>query len=362
MILILGNIVLGIFMLLFPKLPLSIIPIAFSLYILLYAVVKFISYLVLRRANLKSRFKELIFSIFFVIISFIFLFYPIDRLNIFIMIIGIYCIILGFSMIYEFFIDVLSNNTKLKIKRKIKMTVPTFLDAFFPQRSLKKIDKYIDYLLYEENDVDSDDYLKILIHLSNYSVNQFGHIDIMIDGKIYSYGNYDKSTRRLFNGLGDGVLFITDKKEKYIDFCLKNNKETIVEYGIQITDKQKEKIRKKIEYIMSDTIEWNPPVKENRKVKKLYYSDKVYKATKANFYKFKNSEFKTFFIVSVNCTYFINTILEGIFQKLKVVGILSPGTYYEYLEANYKKKNSNVKFRKIYREVSSGDVDDKNKK
>ena len=362
LLLILGNIIIGIFMLLFPQLPLTIIPIAFSIYTLLYAVVKFIYYLVLKRANLKSRFKELAFSIFFIIVSFIFLFYPVERLNIFIMMIGIYCIVLGLSMIYEFFIDFLSNSTKLKIKRKIKMTVPVFLDAFFPKRSLKKIDKYFDSILSEENDVDNDEYLKILIHLSNYSVNQFGHIDIILDKKIYSYGNYDRKTRKLFSGLGDGVLFVTDKKEKYIDFCLKNNRETIVEYGIQITDKQREKVRNKIDYIMNDTIEWYPPVKENRKIKKLYYSDKLYKATKAKFYKFKSIEFKTFFIVGVNCTYFINTILQGIFQKLKVIGVLSPGTYYEYLEANYKKKNSNVKFRKIYKEVNSGDVNDKDKK
>ena len=361
LLLILGNIIIGTFMLLYPKLSLAIIPIAFSLYILLYAVVKFIYYLVLKKANLKSRFKELIFSILFIIISLIFLFYPIDRLNIFIMFIGVYCIILGLSMIYEFFIDFLSNSTKLKIKKKIKMTVPVFLDAFFPKRSLKKIDKYIDSILSEEKDIDSDDYLKILIHLSNYSVNQFGHIDIMLDGKVYSFGNYDKSTQRLFTGLGDGVLFVTDKKEKYIDFCFKHNRETIVEYGIQITDKQREKIINKLKHIMDDTFEWTPPIRNDKKLKRLYYADKMYKATKGKFYKFKSIELKTFFIVGVNCTYFINIILEGIFQKLKVIGVLSPGTYYEYLEENYKKKNSNVKFRKVYREVSFGDIDDKDK-
>ena len=360
LLLIIVNIVLGVFMLLFPKLPLSIIPIVFSIYIFLNSVVKFINYIILKSANLKSRFRELLFCIILLIISFIFLFYPLDRLNLFIMMIGIYCIILGLSMINEFIMDILFKNTKSKVKKRFKISFPAFLEAFFPKRSLKKIDKYIDYIINEDSDKDNDDYLKIFIHLSNYSVNQFGHIDLMIDKKIYSYGNYDKSTRKLFNGLGDGVLFITDKKDEYIDFCLKNNRETIVEYGIEITDKQKEKIKSKINYILNDVIEWNPPVKENKKVKRLYYADKLYKAIKAKFYKFKSIELKTFFIAGVNCTYFINIILENnIFKKLKVVGILSPGTYYEYLEENYKSKNSNIKFRKIYKEV---DINDKNKK
>ena len=354
--LILSNILFGIFMIIFPKLKLSIIPIFFSIYLILNAIVKFINYTILRKANLSSRFIEIIACLLYIIVSFMFLIYPLDKLNIFIMIIGIYCVILGLSMIIEFVVDILSYNTKLKIKRKSKMTVPVFLDAFFPKRSLKKIYKKESEDF--KTDIDSENYIKLLIHLSNYSVNQFGHIDIEIDKKIYSYGNYDRSTRRLFNGLGDGVLFITDNKPQYIGFCLKNNREIIVEYGLELTESQKAKVIDRLNNIINDLEPWDPPSKFKKK-KKLYYAEKLYKATKANFYKFKSSELKTFFIAGVNCTYFINILLEGIFQRLKLVGVLSPGTYYEYLEENYKKKNSNIKYKKIYR-TKDGDYCDKN--
>ena len=358
--LIIINIVLGIVMLIFPAFSLSLLPIFFSIYLLLYAIVKFINYTILKEVKLKSRFKYLISSMLFLIGSLVFISYPLERLNIFIMFIGIYSIILGLKIVNEFILDVLSKKTRFKIRKKFKTTFPIFLEAFMPQRSLKKINKYFDkYMLEDEkNYVETD--LKIMLHLSTYGVNQFGHIDIIIDDNIYSYGNYDRSTRRLFNGLGDGVLFITKNKKKYIDFCLNHNRETIVEYGIKITDKQKEKIIKNLDRILSDTYEWKPPIVEDKNIKKLYYADKMYKAIKCKYYKFKSNEFKTFFIVGVNCTYLVNLLLtNNVFQKLKLVGVISPGTYYEYLEDVYKKKDSNVVYRKIY---NKGDISDKDKK
>lgn len=363
LILIFSNIVLGIVMLVFPKFQLSLIPIIFSIYLLLNSVVKFINYMILKEVKLKSRFKELFISLFFVILSFTFLFYPLDNLNLFIMFIGIYCIILGLSKINEFLTDTLSKKAKSEIKKRAKMTLPAFFEAFFPQRSLKKINKYIDYLMNEEKNIDIDTDLKIFIHLSTYGLNQFGHIDIMIDNVMYSYGNYDRSSRKFFDAFGDGVLFSTNQKEKYINFCLDNNRETIVEYGIETTNNQKEKIKERLYSILSDAYEWKSPVRVEKNIKKLYYSDKLYKATGCKFYKFKNSEFKTFFIAGINCTYFINVLLKSkVFQSLKLAGILSPGTYYEYLEENYKKKNSSVVYRKIYNKDSIGDLDVKNKK
>ena len=50
-----------------------------------------------------------------------------------------------------------------------------------------------------------------------------------------------------------------------------------------------------------------------------------------------------------------------VFEVLKIVGIISPGTYYEYLEENYRRKNSNVVSKVIYSKENIGDkcVEDK---
>lgn len=364
------NIVLGFVMLLFPKIPLSILPIVFSIYLLFNSVVKFVNYMVSKEVNLKSRFKDLFFSLFFLLFSILFLFYPLEKLNLFIMIISFYCLLLGINRIFEFIIDLLSVQFKLKIKRKLKISLPVIFEAFIPQRALKSINKYICYLTSEEiiNEEESD--LKVFIHLSKYGFNQFGHMDIMFEDKIYSYGNYDKSSQRLFTALGDGVLFVLDNKQKYIEFCINNSRKTIVEYGIKLTNSQKEKIRKELNKVMKDSYDWEPLIiqdKRNKvKRKKSEYKDyasNLYNATRAKFYKFKKGEYKTYFVLGVNCSYFADHLMKNyVFEVLKLVGIISPGTYYEYLEENYRKKNSKVVTKKIYSKESIGDVCVKDKK
>lgn len=353
------NIALGIVMLIFPKLPLSILPLVFSVYLLLYSIVNFIDYMVFKENELNFRFKYIFFSIVFFAISLMFLFYPLERLNLFIIIIGIYCLFLGLNRIYEFIIDLLTDKFKLKIKKKLKITLPAIFEAFVPKKALLKINKYFDSIIDDkELNIESD--IQIFIHLSNYGFNQFGHMDICFDGKVYSYGNYDNKSKRVFNSVGDGIVFVLTKKEKYIKFCIDTSKKTIVEFGLKLTDKQKENVRIELEKLLTDTYEWNPLI-DNKKNKD--YASKLYKTTKCKFYKFNNGEYKTYFAMGVNCTYFVDELLmNSISNVLKLVGVITPGTYYNYLNENYNKKNSIVVSKKIYNKETFGDVDVKNKK
>lgn len=356
------NILFGIIMLLFPKVPLSILPIVFSIYLFFNSLVKFINYYILKEINLKSRYKSLFFSIFFLIFSGIFLFYPIERLNIFIMIIGIYCLILGVNKIFEFIIDILSEKFKLKIRKKLKITLPAFYEAFVPSGVLSSINKN----KVKKQIIDKKYDLHVFIHLSNYGFNRFGHMDIMFEDKIYSYGNYDPTSLKLFNTIGDGVLFkIKKQKLKYIDFCIETSKKTIVEYGIRLTEKEKNNIRDRLNKIMEDTYKWEPNAEQDKRHKLKYkeYASKLYVRTKANFYKFKTSEYKKYFVLGVNCSYFVDHLMRNyVFEVLKLVGIISPGTYYEFLEENYKKKNSKVVSKNIYTKENIGELCVENKK
>lgn len=356
------NILFGIIMLLFPKIPLSILPIFFSIYLFFNSLVKFINYYILKGINLKSRYSSLFFSIFFLIFSSVFLFYPIERLNIFIMIIGIYCLMLGVNKIFEFIIDLLSEKFKLKIRRKLKITLPAFFEAFIPSGALNSINKNKT----KEQIIDEKYDLHVFIHLSKYGFNKFGHMDIMFEDKIYSYGNYDPSSLKFFETIGDGVLFIIkNQKLKYIDFCIETSKKTIVEYGINLTEEEKNKIRNKLNRIMEDTYSWEPNAQKDKRHKSKYkeYASKLYVRTKADFYKFKTSKYKKYFVLGVNCSYFVDYLLKNyVFEVLKLVGIISPGTYYEFLEENYRKKNSKVVSKNIYTKENIGELYVKDKK
>jgi len=353
------DIILGLVMLIFPKVPLSILPIVFSLYLLLYSVINFIDYMILKENELYSRFKYLILCLIFLIISLLFLFYPIEKLNLFIMIIGIYCLLLGLNKIYEFIIDLLTDKFKLRLKKKLKLTLPAIFEAFVPKTALHKIDKYFDSIIDDKVKNEKSD-LEIFIHLSNYGMNQFGHMDISFDGKIYSYGNYDNKSKKILGSVGDGILFVQTKKKKYIKFCIDTSRKTIVEFGLKLTDKQKEKVKKELDKFLINTCTWNP-LDGNKKNND--YASKLYRATKCKFYKFNKGKYKTYFVMGVNCTYFIDELLmKSISSSLKLVGVISPGTYYNYLNENYNKKNSIVVSKKIYNKEMFGDVRVKNKK
>lgn len=257
------NILFSTIMICFPKIPLSILPLMFSLYLLLNSITNFIDYIILRQNELNIRFKYLFFSILFFLISLLFLFYPIEKLNLFILIIGIYCLLLGLNKIYEFIVDLLTDKFKLKLKHKFKVTLPVFFEAFVPKKALLKINKYIDCII-DDNKKNERSDLQIFIHLSNYGMNQFGHMDICFEGKIYSYGNYDNKSKKLFKTIGDGILFVLDKKQKYINFCINTSKKTIVEFGLKLTEEQKETFRNEISNLLNNTYKWNP-LDENEK-------------------------------------------------------------------------------------------------
>ena len=350
------NVTFGMIMLMFPKVPLSILPLIFSIYLLLNSCINFVDYMILKENELNLRFKYLFFSIIFLILSLTFLFYPLEKLNLFITIIAIYCVILGINKITEFILDLLTDKFKLKIKHKFKVTLPVFFEAFVPKKALNKINKYLDSII-DDNVKNKESDLSIFIHLSNYGFNQFGHMDICFENKVYSYGNYDNKSKKLFTSVGDGVLFIVPNKQKYIKFCINTSNKTLVEFGIRLNEKQKDKIRKELNELMINTNKWIP-IKDSGD-----YASKLYKATKCKFYKFNSGEYKTYFVMGVNCTYFIDELLmKSISGILKIAGVITPGTYYHYLDENYKKKNSVVTSKRVYNKGMYGDLYVKNKK
>ena len=101
---------------------------------------------------------------------------------------------------------------------------------------------------------------------------------------------------------------------------------------------------------------WDPPIvrdkKEGKKIKKkdyLDYPSTLYIFTKAIFYKVKRGKYKVFFLLKNNCGNFVNNILKIVgSDALKMYGTITPGSFYDYLEGEYVKKNSNVISKQIY--------------
>ena len=64
--------------------------------------------------------------------------------------------------------------------------------------------------------------MEIFVHSSMNGFNRLGHVDIYFDNKVYSYGNYDDSSKVFLEMIGDGVVFITDKEHYNISHNVDN--------------------------------------------------------------------------------------------------------------------------------------------
>ena len=345
----------------FRNIPLSILPIVFGVYLLLNASIKFINGLILWKNNANGKLTEFTIGLIYLIFSLSIIFSPIKNLNVVLVVIGIYVVLLGLNYIFDFITFVIPRRVKNKVKRNIRISLPAFVEAIIPFTVLNEINYLLDKenydkpFVFEEKSEEVVPDLEVIVHTSNRGFNRMGHVDLYYDGYVISYGNYDDSSTRFFNMIGDGVIFATDK-EKYIPFCIEHSKKTLFVFGLKLTNIQKKNIDKVIRKTFDNLSNWKSPYEEaltkKKKVNMNDYSDyasRLYQATNAKFYKVKSGKFKNYFVLGTNCCRLADNIIgkSGI-DLLKMNGVITPGTYYEYLNREFQKKNSMVISRKIY--------------
>lgn len=355
---------LGCIMFFFPIIPQAIVPILFAAYLLLNGAIKLVDTILI----IRNKGKELLFSLlpalFFLGFGLIILFSPFAHMEIVLIIIGIYCILLGATYITDFVYSLIPEYTRQGFRRKIRVTLPIFLSAFIPHNVLDRLMKFhangerspreYEGLVGKKEDITPD--LEIFIHVANDRfVMTVGHCDICFDGEMIAYGNYNDASASPI-GTGDGVLLI-DKKEDYIPFCLEFNKTTIFSFGLKLNEAQKEKIRTRLKEIKEETFPWEPPYRHDKETDpegaavKVYpdFSSNLARATNAKFYKFHSGKFKTYFVMSTNCVFFAeHLVCQAGTDILDINGIITPGVFYDYLEAEFLRKGSLVISRQVY--------------
>lgn len=359
----------------FPTIPMSILPLLFSIYLMLNGVIKLITFLILYYEKAPGKIKELFLVVLYFSIGIPLLISPIKNVSVMLFIMGIYTLLLGISFIIDFITSLIPIRIKNRLRRRIKITLPVIVEAILPYQVLNEIN----YFITKEEDIKSINYndknedvipdMEIFVHSSMNGFNRLGHVDIYFDNKVYSYGNYDDSSKKFFELIGDGVVFITDK-EHYIPFCISHSHKTIIGFGLKLNERQKQSIIKYINNLFNNMYCWYSPIEvaklEKKKIKKTDFGDyasSLYKATKAEFYKFKKGRFKKYFTLGVNCCLLADSIIgKSGTNILKMNGIITPGTYYEYLNREFNKKNSMVISKTIYNSESTGIKKNRKKK
>ena len=144
----------------------------------------------------------------------------------------------------------------------------------------------------------------------------------------------------------------------------KKRKRTLSNANEELNESEKKQINKNIEKLKEDLRSWETPkeIEKNKeqyinKKKYMEYSNRLYREIKPNFYKFKRGRYKRFFVLGNNCVMVANRIIgKTLKEKFKFYGILTPGTYYDYLDREFMKKNSIVVSKKIYSKTNINDL------
>lgn len=280
-----------------PALSIALLPIIFSLYLFAFGTAQFIMCFLMIENGGGDKIKNFIGGVVYYSISLPILYSPIGNLSRFLIFLALYTLFLSLNFLYDFFSNIISTNVKNKLKRRIRITLPKIFESIIPYSVMTTINKSLDvydysYKSYKTKDMEPN--LFILIHTSDRGVNKFGHMDIYCGGNVISYGSYDEGSRKMFELFGDGVIFQTKNYADYVNFCIDNSKKTLFEFGIHLNNRQIDQVRKRIDKIFSNTYSWNylEDLKYNNGTS---YAAKLYKCTKAKFFKFSSGKYKTIF-------------------------------------------------------------------
>ena len=359
-----ANILIGLFLFLFPFTSIALITVILSLYLLLNAVIKLIDCIHSVNNGTEDFSTDFIAFLFFFVFALLMLIGAFQSADWLAVVIGIYCILYGITELKDFTREILPKKAKNILRRRVRFSLPLAISTFSPLGVLKKYSKILDareidaeQLIKEEKSFDDDKKgnIHVLIHVSLDGVGMVGHCDIVYKNKVISYGNYDKGSERLFGAVGDGVMFIADF-DKYISYGVETDNQMIIDFGLLLSDKQIRRVRREMARIKKTTYRWRCPfekaVYEGRKAKLSDFSDycsKLWHGTGARFYKFSKGKWKSYFVMSTNCVLLADSILSKAGTDIiNTAGIISPGAYYDYLQKEYTLKNGIVVSRDIY--------------
>ncbi len=365
------NICIGGMIILLPQISLTPIYIVFTLYILINAVIKLVDYFIDKKDNVAGRLKELVFFVFFSVFGILMVFVPEMGKNSFLLVAGIYCIIYGAFLIWDFVFQCFPSSFRMKFNRKLSLPMPVLISTMRPFAKFKsrKRQSMLDpentktelkpfFPEGKETDVPPD--MEVMIHVSEHGMGITGHCDICFEGKVYSYGSYDLSSTALFGGIGDGI-FVVGKREPYIRFYVTATPREIYGYGFRLDEEQKQAVRDEIKKLMDMAYLWETPLQQvhkndpSAKGEAVYdWGSKMWNCTGSDFYKFKSGKMKTYFVVTSNCVMMADNIVRKACKDITPQrNVLTPGAYYDYLEHLLAMVGSPVFCRTIYNKEST---------
>ncbi|KAF0227633.1 MAG: hypothetical protein FD133_1022 [Erysipelotrichaceae bacterium] len=327
-----------------PEMQIAMIPLVYGVWALISAISKSMIYYVYKIDDIRPRLWNLIDAIISVGFAFVLLFDPVPSMLRLVWVAGVYLIYVGLFQIVSGVQLVTAGFFRKRINHLFRLPLPNFIAMLYPQRVLKQLI----HLGLEVNTVHKPlkpNQLEILFHMKGTRSDNLGHLDMIYQNKLYSYGAYDPKHRYLNNSLGDGVLIISDP-QPYLDFCIRTEQKRMIGFVYDMDDQQASLFENRMQQLLDRSQSWIPAFKENDS---LYYIQRLSSATKADFFKFTQGHFKTYFAFGTNCVelvdYFIKDKQLGLFR---LNGIITPGAYFDFLNTAFQLQTDKITQRRTY--------------
>lgn len=332
----------------FPNVYTRFIALVVALYALVNAAIQLINYLIYRKQHIQG----VLFSLFRFFFDFIFgivlIVVPLVSSGLIFVLAGVYLIIFGIfnslSWIYLL----------LNQKFNISISLPAVITALLPVQlymRIKNDPKMEEYIKYEPEP--SLYPLEISIYTHDGGFEAIGHMDISLNGTIYSYGLHDPEARFLMGSAGEGVLVVTDR-DAFFKNSLKDGKTMIFNFQLDVDEKQIAQVQSRIDLLMKDAYPFDCKAKRQMdaglEVTADDYISRVYLDTHCDLYKFKEGPFKTYFVFSQNCIQLADFLVRNTeIDLLMMSGVITPGAYLSFLYSLLEKNNTIVKNLVIYK-------------
>ena len=236
-----------------------------------------------------------------------------------------------------------------RIKQRMRLKPPVLLTMFLPMRLLRMLDdpdeeaEIEKWTRQETAFENARPNLEIFLHLGKSAAFGLGHVDIALEGKAYSFGNYDSASNRLFGAFSDGV-FVKADRDQYLEYVMTHEDHRVIGYGVVLSELQKAAVQDKISRFLYQSSRWYPSARKTPNPKLMEQK------ARAEFYKIGQGPFKTYNVLTTNCVAVANMLSgSGGVDLMNPQGIITPGTYSEFLDRQFLRKKSIVVSRTVYK-------------
>lgn len=260
---------------------------------------------------------------------------------------GVYCVVYGVFVLGDGVRELLLMDIRgRRVRQRIRISPPILLTAFIPKwllRTLNDPDEAEEVAHWTRRnafDEGADANLRIFFHLSKTTAMGMGHVDIALGDRVYTYGSYDVHSNRLFGLISDGVLVQADR-EPYIAYCMAHEKKKLICFGVSLTEEQQASVSQAIAHFLEGSEPWQP-APDDEEASRVREANAVY-------YKLRRGRFQTYNALKTNCVALADILCGASGLDLMAQqGVVTPGTYYAFLERQFRRPNSIVISRTVY--------------